>query len=146
MQNNTIETYNPAQHKIKIKWFNTNKIKHIKMGVNEEIVKNCTTVNYPANSILIKFHTENHVEVNFMGVPKFPNAVDWWSKRVPRDNVLVYKSSARVPDNNGGYTYVLSKEFNELEFKTGVKVNRHEDSLTLNEMMTYINYIIKQLG
>jgi hypothetical protein len=51
-----------------------------------------------------------------------------------------------VPDNNGGYTYVLSKEFNELLFKTGVKVNRDEDSISLNEMMTYINYIIKQLG
>jgi len=143
---NVILDYNPEQHKIPIKWFNTNKIKHIKFGKNEEVVKNCTTLNYPANSILIKFHTEKNVEINFMGVPKFPNAVDWWSKRVPRDNVLVYKSSARVPDNNGGYTYVLSKEFNELLFKTGVKVNRDEDSLTLNEMMTYINYIIKQIS
>jgi hypothetical protein len=143
---NVILDYNPEQHKIPIKWFNTNKIKHIKFGKNEEVVKNCTTLNYPANSILIKFHTENNVEINFMGVPKFPNAVDWWSKQVPRKNVLVYKSSTRVPDNNGGYTYVLSKEFNELLFKTGVKVNRDEDSLTLNEMMTYINYIIKQLS
>jgi len=144
--NNVIPNYNPEQHKIPIKWFNTNKIKHIKFGKNEEVVKNCTTLNYPANSILIKFHSENLVEVNFMGVPKFPNAVDWWSKRVPRDNVLVYKSSTRVPDNNGGYTFIKSKEFNELQFKTGVKVNRHEDSLTLNEMMTYINYIIKQIS
>ena len=144
MQNNAIETYNPTQHKLKIKWFNTNKIKHIKMGVNEEVIKNCITSKYPQNSIVIKFHNENLVEVNFMGVPKDPNG-DWWTKRVPRDNVLVYKSSTRVVDPNGGYSFVQSKEFNELLFKTGVKVNRHEDSLTLNEMMTYINYIIKQL-
>ena len=144
--NNVIPNYNPEQHKIPIKWFNTNKIKHIKFGKNEEVVKNCTTLDYPANSILIKFHSEKLVEVNFMGVPKFPNAVDWWSKRVPRNNVLLYKSSTRVPDTNGGYTFVDSKHFDELQFKTGVKVNRDEDSLSLNEMMTYINYIIKQLS
>jgi hypothetical protein len=143
--NNVIPSYNPEQHQIPIKWFNTNKIKHIKFGKNEEIIKNCITSKYPQNSIVIKFHTEKLVEVNFMGVPKDQNG-DWWSKRVPRHNVLVYKSSTRVPDTNGGYTFVHSKHFDELQFKTGVKVNRDEDSLPLNEMMTYINYIIKQLA
>ena len=144
---NVIPSYNPEQHQIPIKWFNTNKIRHIQFGKNEEVIKNCTTLNYPANSILIKFHNKNMVEVNFMGKPIDPNSKEWWQRQSRRANVLLSKNITRVTDNKGGFSsFLYSKEFNGLLFKTTVSINKHEDSLTLNEMMTYINYIIKQIG
>ena len=126
---NLIHEYNPKTHKTPIKWLNSMAIRHVKLGENETKIKQCSTDNYPEESIVVKYHSHECFEINFMGTP---SKNTWGYEFTPRRNVKIW----RLQDSSGK----LLGDFGVFDFKCLFKKTE------LEEYYPYINYILKQLN